>query len=112
MARAVLDHRVARPELAGRAVVELEDHPAGRTEEPRDGGERAHSVPPEAAGAAVVEVGEKQMIVAKGFPEPIPAYDLKAIGAPYNLALEELDLPEGVRTVGALRTLLAFELPA
>jgi adenylate cyclase len=39
-----------------------------------------------------VTTGEKQMIVAKGFPEPIPAHELKAIGAPYNLALEEIDL--------------------
>lgn len=39
-----------------------------------------------------VTTGEKQMIVAKGFPEPIPAHELKAIGAPYNLALDEIDL--------------------
>lgn len=39
-----------------------------------------------------VTVGEKQMIVAKGFPEPITAYDLKGIGAPYNIALDEIDL--------------------
>jgi adenylate cyclase len=39
-----------------------------------------------------IKVGEKQMIVAKGFPEPIPAHDLKAIGAPYNLKLDEIDL--------------------
>ncbi len=39
-----------------------------------------------------VTVGEKQLIVAKGFPEPIPAYELKGIGAPYNIALEEVDL--------------------
>lgn len=43
------------------------------------------------AGADVT-VGEKQLIIAKGFPEPIPAYDLKAIGAPYNIALDEIDL--------------------
>lgn len=39
-----------------------------------------------------VKVGEKQMIVAKGFPEPIPAYEVKGIGGEYNLELEELDL--------------------
>jgi adenylate cyclase len=39
-----------------------------------------------------VTTGEKQMIVAKGFPEPIPAHELKAIGAPYNLKLDEIDL--------------------
>ena len=39
-----------------------------------------------------VTVGEKQLIVAKGYAEPIPAYDLKAIGAPYNIALDEIDL--------------------
>ncbi|MDX2086418.1 MAG: adenylate/guanylate cyclase domain-containing protein [Kofleriaceae bacterium] len=39
-----------------------------------------------------VQVGEKQMIVAKGFPEPIPAYEVKAIGGEYNLAIEEVDL--------------------
>lgn len=39
-----------------------------------------------------VSVGEKQMIIAKGFPDPIAAYDLKAIGTPYNLALDEIDL--------------------
>lgn len=39
-----------------------------------------------------VTTGEKQMIVAKGFPDPIPAHDLKAIGAPYNIKLDEIDL--------------------
>jgi len=39
-----------------------------------------------------VKVGEKQMIIAKGFPEPIPAYELKGIGGEYNLELEEIDL--------------------
>ena len=39
-----------------------------------------------------VTTGEKQMIVAKGFPEPIPAHELLAIGAPYNLKLDEIDL--------------------
>ncbi len=45
----------------------------------------------ELAGADVT-VGEQQMIIAKGFPEPIAAHDLKGIGAPYNIALDELDL--------------------
>jgi adenylate cyclase len=48
----------------------------------------------ELAGEGVT-VGEKQMIIAKGFPDPIPAYDLKGIGAPYNIALEEIDLGLG-----------------
>jgi adenylate cyclase len=41
---------------------------------------------------AEIKVGEKQLIVAKGFPEPIPAYDLRGIGGEYKLELEELDL--------------------
>ena len=45
----------------------------------------------ELAGADV-QVGEKQLIVAKGFPEPIPAYEVKGIGGAYNLELEEVDL--------------------
>ncbi|MCX5746163.1 MAG: adenylate/guanylate cyclase domain-containing protein [Proteobacteria bacterium] len=43
------------------------------------------------AGADVL-VGARSMIVAKGFPEPIPAYDVKGIGGEYDLMLEELDL--------------------
>lgn len=39
-----------------------------------------------------VKVGEKQMIVAKGFPEPIPAFEVKGIGGEYNLEIEEVDL--------------------
>jgi len=39
-----------------------------------------------------IKIGEKQMIVAKGFPEPIPAYEIKGIGGEYNLELEEVDL--------------------
>ena len=31
------------------------------------------------------------MIVAKGFPEPIPAFEIKGIGGEYNLELEEVD---------------------
>ena len=45
----------------------------------------------ELAGADV-KVGEKQMIVAKGFPEPIPAFEVKGIGGEYDLELEEVDL--------------------
>jgi len=41
---------------------------------------------------AEVKVGEKQMIVAKGFPEPIPAFDLRGIGGEYKLEIEEIDL--------------------
>jgi adenylate cyclase len=44
---------------------------------------------------AEIKVGEKQMIVAKGFPEPIPAFDLRGIGGEYKLDLEELDLGLG-----------------
>src|SRR5262249_10436179 len=39
-----------------------------------------------------VKVGEKQMIVAKGFPDPIAAYDILGIGGEYNLFLEEIEL--------------------
>ena len=39
-----------------------------------------------------VKVGDKQMIVAKGFPEPIPAFEVKGIGGEYSLELEEIDL--------------------
>lgn len=39
-----------------------------------------------------VKVGEKQMIIAKGFPDPIPAFDLRGIGGEYKLELDELDL--------------------
>ncbi|MCE9576041.1 MAG: adenylate/guanylate cyclase domain-containing protein [Deltaproteobacteria bacterium] len=39
-----------------------------------------------------VKVGEKQLIVAKGFPEPIPAFEIKGIGGEYKLDLDELDL--------------------
>jgi len=39
-----------------------------------------------------VKVGEKQMIVAKGFPEPIAAYDIQGIGGEYGLFLEAVDL--------------------
>jgi adenylate cyclase len=44
---------------------------------------------------AEIKVGEKQMIVAKGFPEPIPAFDLRGIGGEYKLDLEEQDLGLG-----------------
>ena len=39
-----------------------------------------------------VKVGEQQMIVAKGFPEPIAAYEVTGIGGEYGLELEEVDL--------------------
>jgi adenylate cyclase len=39
-----------------------------------------------------VTTGEKQMIVAKGFPDPIPAFEIKGIGGEYNLEIEEVDL--------------------
>ncbi len=39
-----------------------------------------------------LRVGEKQMIVAKGFPEPIAAYEVLGIGGEYNLFLDEVDL--------------------
>jgi adenylate cyclase len=39
-----------------------------------------------------VKIGEKQLIVAKGFPEPIPAFEIKGIGGEYKLELEEIDL--------------------
>ncbi len=39
-----------------------------------------------------IKIGEKQMIVAKGFPEPIPAFEIKGIGGEYNLEIEEVDL--------------------
>jgi adenylate cyclase len=41
---------------------------------------------------ADIKVGEKQMIVAKGFPDPIPAFEIKGIGGEYNLEIEEVDL--------------------
>ncbi len=56
------------------------------------GGQILISGPTYDLAGADVAVGEKQMIVAKGFPEPITAYDLKGIGAPYNIALDEIDL--------------------
>ncbi len=39
-----------------------------------------------------IAIGEKQMIVAKGFPDPIPAFEIKGIGGEYTLAIEEVDL--------------------
>src|SRR5204862_5707868 len=39
-----------------------------------------------------LKIGEQQMIVAKGFPEPIAAYDILGIGGEYNLFLEEIEL--------------------
>jgi adenylate cyclase len=44
---------------------------------------------------AEIKVGEKQMIVANGFPEPFAAFDLRGIGGEYKLDLEELDLGLG-----------------
>ncbi|HEX4462147.1 MAG TPA: adenylate/guanylate cyclase domain-containing protein [Polyangia bacterium] len=45
----------------------------------------------ELAGADV-KLGEKQMIVAKGFPQPIPAFEVRGIGGEYDLMLDEVDL--------------------
>jgi len=45
----------------------------------------------EAAGAEV-RVGERQLIVAKGFPQPIPAYEVRGVAGAHNLAIEEVDL--------------------
>lgn len=39
-----------------------------------------------------IAVGEKQSIVAKGFPEPIPAFEIKGIGGEYALTVPEIDL--------------------
>ena len=39
-----------------------------------------------------LKIGEHQMIVAKGFPEPIAAYDILGIGGEYNLFLDEIEL--------------------
>lgn len=39
-----------------------------------------------------IKLGEKQMIVAKGFPAPIAAYEIKGIGGEYDLQLDEVDL--------------------
>ncbi|MBS2031249.1 MAG: adenylate/guanylate cyclase domain-containing protein [Deltaproteobacteria bacterium] len=45
----------------------------------------------ELAGADL-KLGEKQMIVAKGFPEPIAAHEVLGLGGEYNLFLEEVNL--------------------
>jgi adenylate cyclase len=45
----------------------------------------------EAAGADI-KLGEKQKIVAKGFPQPIAAFEVKGIGGEYNFFLDEVDL--------------------
>ena len=45
----------------------------------------------ELAGADI-KLGEKQMIVAKGFPQPIPAFEVKGIGGEYDRYLDEVDL--------------------
>jgi adenylate cyclase len=39
-----------------------------------------------------IKLGEKQMIVAKGFPQPIPAFEVKGIGGEYDRFLDEVDL--------------------
>ncbi len=39
-----------------------------------------------------IKIGQKQMIVAKGFPQPIPAFEVEGIGGEYGLFLEEVDL--------------------
>jgi adenylate cyclase len=74
---------------------------------------------------ADLKIGEKQLIVAKGFPDPIPAFEIRGIGGEYNLFLEDIDLglvelatpaevryrvmksknEEGPEQVGRLRTL-------
>ena len=41
---------------------------------------------------ADVKVGEKQMIVAKGFPQPIPAYEVRGVGGKHQLEIEAIDL--------------------
>jgi len=45
----------------------------------------------ELAGADL-KLGEKQKIVAKGFPQPISAFEVKGIGGEYDLFLDEVDL--------------------
>jgi adenylate cyclase len=39
-----------------------------------------------------IKLGGKQMIVAKGFPQPIPAFEVKGIGGEYERFLDEVDL--------------------
>ncbi|MEO8844652.1 MAG: adenylate/guanylate cyclase domain-containing protein [Kofleriaceae bacterium] len=39
-----------------------------------------------------ITVGEKQLIVAKGFPDPIPAFEVKAIGGEHALEIPEIEL--------------------
>ena len=39
-----------------------------------------------------IEIGEKQLIVAKGFPEPIAAYEIKGVGGEHQLRVPEVDL--------------------
>jgi len=39
-----------------------------------------------------LKLGEKQLIVAKGFPEPIAAFEVLGLGGEYNLFLEEVNL--------------------
>ncbi len=43
------------------------------------------------AGADLV-LGDQQLIVAKGFPQPIPAFEVRGIGGEYDLMLDEVDL--------------------
>ena len=45
----------------------------------------------EQAGRDLVEVGDRIEVVAKGLKEPVPAYQLLAIGAPYNLRMPEIE---------------------
>lgn len=45
-----------------------------------------------ALAGADIKLGEKQKIVAKGFAQPIAAFEVKGIGGEYNLFLDEVDL--------------------
>src|SRR5262249_53359215 len=42
-------------------------------------------------GGEHVKVGDKQMIVAKGFPDPIAAYDITGIGGEHQLFLDPVE---------------------
>lgn len=41
---------------------------------------------------ADIKLGEKYSIIAKGFPEPVVAYDVLGIGGEYGIYLDEVDL--------------------
>jgi adenylate cyclase len=44
----------------------------------------------EAGGKEIVEVGAEIAVKAKGLSEPIPAYEVRGIGEPYNLKMPEV----------------------